>query len=72
MDNQTREAIADFQQSNNLPVTGTLDENTATLLGVETSSPSSEPNGAVQNAPRMDEDYETRGRVEQPVDSYSQ
>ena len=72
MDNQTREAITDFQQSNSLPVTGTLDENTAALLGVEANSPLSESTGAVPNPPSMDEDYGMGGRVEHPADSYSQ
>jgi peptidoglycan hydrolase-like protein with peptidoglycan-binding domain len=72
MDKQTSEAIADFQQSNGLAVTGTLDEDTVALLGIETNSPSSEPNGAIGSEPRMDQDYGAAGRdLEQPAESYT-
>lgn len=38
MDAQTREAIAQFQRHNNIPATGTVDEQTAEKLGVEISA----------------------------------
>lgn len=38
-DPKTREAIRDFQRDNNLPITGTLDERTAALLGIPYNAP---------------------------------
>jgi Putative peptidoglycan binding domain len=38
MDSKTQQALRDFQKSNNLPVTGVLDEKTAEKLGVSKHS----------------------------------
>ena len=38
MDSQTQRAIAEFQQQNNLTVTGTLDEETSEQLGIAANS----------------------------------
>jgi peptidoglycan hydrolase-like protein with peptidoglycan-binding domain len=38
MDSKTQQALRQFQQANNLPVTGTLDQATATKLGVTLGS----------------------------------
>jgi len=61
MDAQTQQALRDFQKANDLPVTGVLDEKTASKLGVNIgaegsstsghesgSSPSSKSSGSVQ------------------------
>jgi peptidoglycan hydrolase-like protein with peptidoglycan-binding domain len=37
MDNQTQAAIRDFQKANSIPITGTLDQQTAQKLGVSLS-----------------------------------
>jgi peptidoglycan hydrolase-like protein with peptidoglycan-binding domain len=38
MDAKTQQALRDFQKSNNLPVTGVLDDKTAEKLGISKSS----------------------------------
>jgi peptidoglycan hydrolase-like protein with peptidoglycan-binding domain len=38
LDSKTQQALRQFQQANNLPVTGTLDQATATKLGVRLGS----------------------------------
>jgi hypothetical protein len=59
LDPQTQQALRDFQNANNLPATGVLDEKTAAKLGVtmspqgrsmtgESTSPSSKPSGSVR------------------------
>ena len=61
MDEQTQQAIAEFQQEKNLPITGTLDVATADQLGVTTHSPSSdesqlpEAEAAPQDRPEGDQ-----------------
>jgi peptidoglycan hydrolase-like protein with peptidoglycan-binding domain len=42
MDSQTQHAIAEFQQQNNIPVTGMLDEETSEQLGIAANSQSPE------------------------------
>jgi carboxyl-terminal processing protease len=42
IDSQTQSAISKFQRDNNLPATGTVDEQTAKQLGVEIMPSSSE------------------------------
>lgn len=42
IDSQTQSAISQFQRDNNLPATGTVDEQTAKQLGVEIMPSSSE------------------------------
>jgi hypothetical protein len=43
MDNRTQQALRDFQQANRLPVTGTLDQQTAAKLGIDLHSGSTTP-----------------------------
>lgn len=43
MDSKTQQALRQFQQANNLPVTGSLDQQTAAKLGVTLGSAGSSP-----------------------------
>jgi peptidoglycan hydrolase-like protein with peptidoglycan-binding domain len=43
MDNRTQQALRDFQQANKLPVTGTLDQQTAAKLGIRLNSGTATP-----------------------------
>jgi peptidoglycan hydrolase-like protein with peptidoglycan-binding domain len=45
MDSQTQQALKQFQKANNLPVTGTVDEKTASKLGLILSEPSGASSG---------------------------
>jgi peptidoglycan hydrolase-like protein with peptidoglycan-binding domain len=38
MDSKTQQALRDFQKANKLPVTGTLDQQTAQKLGIKLES----------------------------------
>jgi peptidoglycan hydrolase-like protein with peptidoglycan-binding domain len=50
-DMQTREAILAFQRDNNLPMTGTLDERTAAMLGVKAHTPDIAPQARAATRP---------------------
>jgi peptidoglycan hydrolase-like protein with peptidoglycan-binding domain len=52
MDSKTQQALRDFQKANNLPVTGTLDPQTAQKLGITLGSSAGAPSGGSQATPQ--------------------
>ena len=61
IDTQTQSAISKFQRDNNLPATGTVDEQTAKRLGVEIM-PSGKIRTATYGTERQREQFRRRGQ----------
>jgi peptidoglycan hydrolase-like protein with peptidoglycan-binding domain len=60
MDSKTQQALRQFQQANDLPVTGTLDQQTASKLGVTLGS-SSSPSGSIKEGSSGNVSDSTKG-----------
>jgi len=63
MDSKTQQALRDFQKANNLPVTGMVDQQTATKLGIGSSSQpgSRQPGQEGSSSPRQEGPMPQRG-----------
>ena len=62
IDSQTQSAISKFQRDNNLPATGTVDEQTAKQLGVEIM-----PSSSGEQSNRSDSDSSSGGSTSSRV-----